>query len=56
MGPMQFITRCFIDFFSITQPTPQEERRAAWFITALLVLVVLGAAAAFSIVVFSVGH
>ena len=53
MGPLKFITRCFIDFFSITQPTPEEERKASWFIAGLLVLVVLGVAAAFGIVILS---
>ncbi len=56
MGLINFITRGFIDFFGITQPTESEQKRAAWFISALLLLIVLGAAAIFTIVVLNFGH
>ena len=56
MGILRFITRSFIDFFGITQPTPKQERQAAWFITGLLVLIVLVAALAFTVVVMSFGR
>ena len=51
VGPIQFVTRGFIDFFGITQPTPQQERQAQWFICGLLALIVVFAAAVFSILV-----
>lgn len=41
------LARAFINFFGITRPTPQHERRAAWFIGSLLLLVVLATAAFF---------
>ena len=56
MGFIQFITRGFIDFFGITQPTPKQERQAGWFIFGLLVLIVLMAAGVFLLVVFAFGH
>ena len=56
MGLLRFITHGFINFFGITQPTPQHERQAAWFITGLLVLIVLGAAAVFGVIVLAFGR
>lgn len=56
MGVINFITRGFIDFFGITQPTPAEQKRAAWFICALLAVIILGAAAIFAIVVLNFGR
>jgi hypothetical protein len=56
MGLLRFVTRSFIDFFGITQPTPSQERQAAWFITGLLVLIVVVAALAFAAVVMSFGR
>ena len=56
MGVFTFITQGFIDFFGITQPTAGEQKRAVWFICALLALIVLGAAVIFGIVVFNLGH
>ncbi len=41
MGFLLLIARSFINTFGITQPTPQGERRAAWFIGALLCLIVV---------------
>ena len=42
MNPFRFLTRIFIDVFGITHPTPQQERRAAWFICSLLAFIVIG--------------
>jgi hypothetical protein len=53
MGLLRFITRGFINFFGITQPTPKQERQATWFICGLLVLVVLMAGGVFAVVVMS---
>ncbi len=50
---LEFIARWFINFFGITQPTPQQERQAAWFISGLLVLILLVAAGVFFLVVMS---
>lgn len=35
------IALAFINTFGITQPTPAQERQAAWFIAALLAAVVI---------------
>lgn len=43
-----FIARAFIQTFGITQPTPEGERRAAWFIGALLFVIVAAVVAAFA--------
>jgi len=56
MGFFRAITNGFINFFGITQPTPEQERRAAWFICSLLVLILLTAAAVFSLLAFIFGH
>jgi hypothetical protein len=56
IGPIQFITRSFIDFFGITQPTPRQERQAAWFICSLLAFILILAAAIFLVVVMAFGH
>jgi hypothetical protein len=42
MGFLLTITRAFINTFGITQPSPQGERRAAYFIGTLLALIVVG--------------
>ncbi|MEZ2347294.1 hypothetical protein [Terriglobus sp. RCC_193] len=42
MGFLQLIARSFINTFGITQPGPEGERRAAYFIGALLAFIVLG--------------
>jgi hypothetical protein len=34
---LRYIAHLFINFFSITQPTPDSENRAALYIAALLV-------------------
>ena len=56
MGLLRLIARGFINFFGITQPTPKQEKQAVWFITGLLVLIVLGAALVFGIIVFGFGN
>ena len=56
MGFFRGITNGFINFFGITQPTPEQERRAAWFICGMLVLILLSAAAVFLLIVFAFGH
>ena len=43
-----FLARAFIQTFGITQPSPQQERRAAWFIGVLLFLIVAAIVAAFA--------
>jgi hypothetical protein len=55
MGLIRMITTGFINFFGITQPSPQQEKRAQWFITGLLVLIVLAAAAVFTLIVMAFG-
>ena len=56
MGFFRAITNGFINFFGITQPTPQQERRAAWFICSLLVVILASAAAVFSLIVMAFGR
>ena len=41
MAFLLFVARWFIDTFGITQPGPSGERRAAYFIGGLLLLIVL---------------
>lgn len=36
------IARSFVNTFGITQPSPEGERRAAYFIGGLLALIVVG--------------
>ena len=42
MPILLLLARAFIQTFGITQPSPEGERRAAWFIGGALALVVLG--------------
>lgn len=56
MGLIRAITSGFINFFGITQPTPKQERQAQWFITGLLVLIVVAAAAVFGVIVMAFGR
>ena len=56
MGFFRFITNGFINFFGITQPTPKQERQAAWFICGLLALIVVAAALVFTMIVMAFGH
>jgi heme/copper-type cytochrome/quinol oxidase subunit 2 len=51
MGLLRMITRGFINFFGITQPTEKQERQATWFICGLLVLIVLVAGGVFAMLV-----
>ena len=56
MAFFTLITRGFIDFFGITQPSPEQERRAAWFICSLLVVIAVLAALVFAVIVLAFGH
>jgi hypothetical protein len=56
MGFFRFITSGFINFFGITQPTPKQERQAAWFICGLLALIILSAALVFTVIVMAFGR
>jgi hypothetical protein len=56
MGLLRFVTRWFINFFGITQPTAQQERQAAWFICGLLGLILVGAAVVFGALVMRFGR
>jgi hypothetical protein len=56
MGFFRLITSGFINFFGITQPSPEQERRAEWFICGLLVLIVLTAALVFTLIVMAFGR
>ena len=55
MSFFRFITNGFINFFGITQPTPKQERQAAWFICGLLALILLLAALVFTVIVLTFG-
>lgn len=54
MRLLLFLARAFIQTFGITQPTPQQERRAAWFIGALCFAIVAAVVTAF--VAFATVH
>lgn len=41
MRPLLFLSNAFINTFGITQPSPKDERRTAWFIAVLLALVLV---------------
>ena len=56
MGFFKAIMNGFINFFGITQPTPKQERQASWFITGLLALIVIAAAAVFGVIVMAFGR
>jgi heme/copper-type cytochrome/quinol oxidase subunit 2 len=56
MGLVRFITRGFIDFFGITEPSPEQERRAMWFICSTLLLIVVVAALVFLLMVKVIGR
>ena len=42
MSFLLLLARSFINTFGITQPGPEGERRAAYFIGTLLLLIVIG--------------
>jgi hypothetical protein len=50
MRPLLFLSNAFINTFGITQPTPKNETRMAWFIATMLVLVIVLVATAAGIV------
>jgi hypothetical protein len=56
MGFFRFVTNGFINFFGITQPTPKQERQAAWFICGLLVLILVSVALVFTVIVMAFGR
>jgi hypothetical protein len=56
MGFFKAITNGFINFFGITQPTPKQERQAAWFICGLLGLILLSVALVFTVIVMAFGR
>jgi hypothetical protein len=41
MRPLLFLSNAFINTFGITQPTPKNATRTAWFIAIMLALVVV---------------
>ena len=41
MTMLRTLVRAFINFFGITKPTPEMERRATWFIGTLMLAVAL---------------
>ncbi len=51
MQLLRYIASAFINFFSITQPSPEDEDRAVWFIAFLLlgVLAFVATAAALAV-------
>ena len=51
MPLLLFLARAFIQTFGITQPSPSQERRAAWFIGAAMLLIVLGVLACIALFV-----
>ena len=54
MPLLLFVARAFIQIFGITQPTPQQERRAAWFIGALSFAIIAAVVSAF--IAFATAH
>jgi hypothetical protein len=51
MTLLRYIATAFINFFSITQPAPEDEDRAAWFIAIMLLVVLAAVTSAVSIAV-----
>ncbi len=51
MPVLLFLARAFIQTFGITQPGPRQERRAAWFIGAALLVILLGVLACIALIV-----
>jgi hypothetical protein len=56
MRPLHFISNAFINTFGITQPTPKNATRAAWFIATMLVLVVVLVATVAAVVLHLAFH
>jgi hypothetical protein len=50
LRPLLFLSNAFINTFGITQPSPKDERRTAWFIAILLILVLAAVATVAAIV------
>ncbi len=56
MRPLLFLSNAFINTFGITQPSPKDERRIAWFIAAMLVFVIAAVATVAAIVLHVAFH
>lgn len=56
MQLLLFLARVFINTFGITQPTPKQEKRAAWFIAILLTLILVGIAVIVGGTLISIHH
>ena len=56
MRPLLFLSNAFINTFGITQPSPKNERRTAWFIAAMLVLVIVLVATVAAVVLHLAFH
>jgi hypothetical protein len=56
MRPLLFLSNAFINVFGITQPKPRDERRIAWFIAAMLLLVIALVATVAAIVLHLAFH
>jgi hypothetical protein len=56
MGITRLVARVFIDFFSITPPSPEEERRVNWILFAMTLLVIAAVAGIFCLIVFTLAR
>jgi len=56
MRPLLFLSNAFINTFGITQPSPKDERRTAWFIAIMLILVIAAVAAVAAVVLHVAFH
>lgn len=54
MRPLLFLSNAFINTFGITQPTPKNEARMAWFIASMLALVGVLVVAAATIILYGI--
>jgi hypothetical protein len=56
MRPLLFLSNAFINTFGITQPTPKNATRTAWFIACLLALVIVLVATVAAVVLHLAFH
>ncbi len=56
MNFIRFIAQAFINTMGITQPTPQETNRAAWFIVIMLAAVIAAVATVALVAIHWAGH
>jgi hypothetical protein len=56
MRPLLLLSNAFINTFGITQPSPKDERRTAWFIAIMLLLVLAAVATVAAIVLHLAFH